>query len=91
MSTEITCLVWSSNGADAGIEGVGGPGWTQDLETVIGQVEEGWRYYVRLGSSFVNVVLTDDGPCRLRTDPAETPDNELLTLPSCLLPLGSSQ
>jgi hypothetical protein len=91
MSTEITCLLWSSEGSGRAIEGVGGPGWAEDLDTVIGQIEEGRRYYVRLGSTFVNVVLADDRSCPLRTDPAETSENELLTLPTCLLSLEHSR
>jgi hypothetical protein len=89
MATEITCIV-PDRDDHRRISGLGGPGWTRDTETVIGELEEGRRYYVRLGSAQVNVVLSGDRRCPLRTDPAETPDNELLTLPTCLLGLGRS-
>lgn len=84
-------MLWGSSGKGSLLEGVGGPGWVQDIETVVGAIEEGWRYYVRLGSAQVNVLLAEGGRCPLRTDPAETVENELLSLPGCLLALGSRE
>lgn len=71
------------NGSRDAIAGVGGRGWTQDLATVISEIEDGWRYYVRVGPALVNVVLVNDSTCPLRTDPHDTEKNELLTLPGC--------
>jgi hypothetical protein len=84
MSIEITCVLRDGRSSDEEIDGVGGPGWTQDLPTVIGELDEGRRYYVRVGAAQVNVVLIErDGRPQLRTDPAATPVNHLLALPRC--------
>jgi hypothetical protein len=91
VATEITCVLRSSSNEGSRLACVGGPGWTQDIETVIGAIEEGWRYYIRIGSAQVNVVLAAAGPCPLRSDPSETAENELLTLPACLLNLGTAR
>ena len=91
MATEITCIV-PDRADHRRIEALGGPGWLQDTETVIGQIEEGRRYYVRLGSAQVNVVLSRRAPLpaahRPRRDPRErTPHPSHLPPQPWLIPV----
>lgn len=84
MATEITCIV--PDGSDPGdrIDRVGGPGWTKDEDTVIGEIEEGREYFVEVDSARVTVLVSERDGCKyLRTDPDETAENNLLTLPTC--------
>jgi hypothetical protein len=63
---------------------VGGRGWIQDASTVIGEIDEGWEYYVRIGAAQIRVVVvSENGHRYLSTDSAEVERNALLALPSC--------
>lgn len=88
MSTEITDVFDSAAGERSRIRGVGGPGWAQDTATVLGQIEVGRQDFISLGSARIQVVLSDDLSCPLRSDPPETPENALLELPRCLAPFA---
>lgn len=84
LATEITCIVPDTNDPDERIDSVGGPGWTKDEDTVIGEVEEGREYFVEVGSARVTVLIAErEGRKYLRTDPDETAENNLLSLPTC--------
>lgn len=84
MATEITCIVPDSGDPDQRIDSVGGPGWTKDTDTVIGEIEEGREYFVEVDLARVTVIIAErDGRKYLRTDPDETTENNLLSLSSC--------
>ena len=84
MATQITCNVSDGEDPDERIDSVGGPGWTKDEDTVIGEIAEGREYFVEVASVRVSVVVAErDGRRYLRTDPDETPENNLLLLPHC--------
>lgn len=86
MSIEIACVVRQPSSRGDLVTGVGGPGWTADLDTVISQVEAGRHYYVEVASVRFRVQVQRRGPRRaLGTDPDETAENELRALPSCVL------
>jgi hypothetical protein len=84
LTTEITCIIPDSDDPDQRIDSVGGPGWTKDEDTVIGEIEEGREYFVEVASARVTVLIGErDGRKYLRTDPDETTENNLLSLSSC--------
>jgi hypothetical protein len=84
MATEITCIVRDSSDPDSRIDRLGGPGWNKDEATLIGEVEEGWAYFVQVDSARVAVVLAErGGRPYLRTDPDASAENNLLALPLC--------
>jgi hypothetical protein len=66
------------------VEQVGGAGWSADSATVIGQLEEGREYFVRRADALLRVSVIDhNGRLALRTDPTESAENALLSLPEC--------
>jgi hypothetical protein len=84
MAIEITCIIPDSSDPDERIDSVGGLGWTKDEDTVIGEIEEGREYFVEVDSARVTVLVSErDGRKYLRTDPDETSENNLLSLPTC--------
>jgi hypothetical protein len=84
LATEITCNVSDGDDPDEGIDSLGGPGWLKDEATVIAEVEAGREYFVEVSSARVRVVVAErEGRKYLRTDPDETSENNLLSLPSC--------
>jgi hypothetical protein len=85
LATEITCVVPDGSDPDNRIDSVGGPGWTKDEDTVIGEVEAGHEYFVEVDGARVTVVVIeeDSGRKYLRTDPDQTTENNLLSLPLC--------
>jgi hypothetical protein len=84
LATEITCIIPDSSDPDQRIDSVGGSGWTKDEDTVIAEIEEGREYFVEVDSARVTVLVSErDGGKYLRTDPDETSENNLLSLPRC--------
>ncbi len=85
MATEITCIVADSDEPESRIEKIGGPGWKKTESYAIAEAEHfRRRFYIESDSSRVPVVVEEaDGRKYLRTDPAVTSENELLSLPPC--------
>jgi hypothetical protein len=85
MATQITCIVPDSADPDNRIDEVGGPGWKKDEDTVIGEIQnQGREYFVNVGGNEVDVVVAErNGRKYLRTDPDQTTENNLLSLPEC--------
>jgi hypothetical protein len=84
MATQITCIVPDSSDPGNRIDEVGGSGWTKSEDTVISEIDGGAEYYVEESGKRVDVVVMDDkSPRYLRTDPDETTQNNLLSLPTC--------
>lgn len=84
MATQITCIVPDGSDPDRRIDAVGGSGWQKSEDTVIGEIENGEKYFVDVGGKEVKVIVAKRGERKyLRTDPDETTENNLLSLPEC--------
>jgi hypothetical protein len=65
------------------VEQLGGPGWSADPATVIGEIDEGREYFVRQGDVLLRVaVIARNGRSALTTDRSDSAENALLLLPS---------
>jgi hypothetical protein len=83
MATEISCVVRHQHDPDH-LQALGGHGWRADLATVLGQIAEGREFQVRRGAVLLRVCALDSGgQVILGTDPAESGENHLLSLPEC--------
>jgi len=81
---EITCIIPDSQDRDGRIDGVGGPGWTKDEDTVIAEIENGATYYVEVDGRRVGVEVAEhDGRKFLKTEADGFVPNNLLSLPAC--------
>jgi hypothetical protein len=81
MAREITCVARHPL-HPSHLEQVGGRGWSGDIPTVVGQIEEGREYYVQQGAVLLRVcVISRHGRPALGTDPAESAEDALLALP----------
>jgi hypothetical protein len=86
MGTEITCVLRDRKGDSlcGPLVGIGGPGWTQDLATAIGEIMAGCEYHLRLGDACIRVLVVErDGRPFLRSDPDAAAGNVLHLLPLC--------
>jgi hypothetical protein len=85
MATQITCVVPDGSDPDNRIDSVGGPGWTKDEDTVIGEIEnENKEYFVEVDGARAKVIVGDrNGRKHLKTDRDSTTKNNLLSLPGC--------
>jgi hypothetical protein len=85
MATQISCIVRDGSDPDNRIDEVGGTGWQKSEDAVIAEIENGTgSYYVNVGGKEVDVVVRErEGRKYLRTDPDETTENNLLSLPEC--------
>jgi Protein of unknown function (DUF3892) len=84
MATEISCIIPDSNDPDSRIDGVGGPGWTKDEDTVIAEIEGGAKYYVEVDGREVEVEVAErNGRKYLKTAADDYLPNNLLSLPAC--------
>lgn len=65
------------------IEALGGPGWSSDTATVIGQIGAGREYFVQVEAARFSVVVSKLGGKKyLCSDPDACIENYLLSLPS---------
>jgi hypothetical protein len=65
------------------IEELGGPGWSADAATVIGQIGAGREYFVQVEAARFSIVVSIlDGRKHLCSDPDGCIENYLLSLPS---------
>lgn len=81
---EITCIIPDSQDRDGRIDGVGGPGWTKDEDTVIAEIENGATYFVEVDGQRVGVEIAEhDGRKYLKTEADGFVPNNLLSLPAC--------
>jgi hypothetical protein len=86
LAVKITCIIPDSSDPDARIDQVGGPGWTKSEDEVIAEIEGHLaEYFVEADGTRVTVVVIEEAGGRryLRTDPDQTTQNNLLSLPSC--------
>lgn len=84
MATQITCIVRDGADPDHRIDSVGGSGWTKSEDTVIREIEAGSEYFVEVNFQRVTVVVEErEGRKYLRTNPDQTTENNLLSLPNC--------
>ena len=83
MATEISC-VCRDRCRPTLLDRVGGRGWCEDIATVLGQIAEGREYQVRRGAALLRVCVVHlHGQPSLSTDPGESQENHLLSLPDC--------
>jgi len=65
------------------VEELGGPGWSADAATVIGQIGGGREYFVQVEAARFRVVVASRGGSRyLCSDPESGIENYLLSLPA---------
>lgn len=85
MATQITCITPDGSDPDRRIDRVGGSGWSKSEDAVIEEIDnEIESYFVDVNGSQVDVVVAKrEGTKYLRTDPDQTTENNLLSLPEC--------
>lgn len=85
MATQITCIIRDSSDPDRRIDSVGGSGWTKSEDAVIEEIDNRTdSYFVNVNGNQVDVVVAErEGGKYLRTDPDQTTENNLLSLPDC--------
>lgn len=83
---QVTCITPDGNDADRRIDRLGGPGWNDSIDKVIGFIKSGsHRFYVSVGGLAVWVVVRrhSNGREYLTTEGDGFPPNNLLNLPHC--------
>lgn len=84
---QVTCIRRDGNDADRRIDRLGGPGWNDTIDNVIGFIQRGeHRFWTTADGKSVWVVVRQHPTSRrlyLATEPDKYPYNNLLYLPEC--------
>lgn len=83
---QVTCITPDGSDADRRIDRLGGPGWNDTIDHVIGFINSGaHRFYTSVAGQSVWVIVRKHANGReyLTTEGDAFPPNNLLNLPRC--------